>query len=114
MSKRKRITGLGDVVAAVTSFVGIVPCEACLERQNKWNVLHPFNLKSREVTVDEWIEWNKLDSKNKHKLEAKEVVYVCEFYASVFNRPYFQPCSGCSPQPIIEMINQLTKLYETN
>lgn len=113
MAKRKKITGLGDVVANVTSAFGIQPCKACIERQKKWNILHAFNLESREVSEQEWKVWNDLNAKEKDRLEAPEVVYVCKFYASVFNRPYFQPCSGCSPKPIIEMIKQLNKLYET-
>lgn len=113
MARIKKITGLGDVVATVASSFGIQQCEDCIERQKKWNTLYSLNLESREVTQEEWQEWNELNAKEREKLEATEVVYVCEFYASVFNRPYFQPCSGCSPKPIIEMINQLNKLYET-
>lgn len=39
----QRIAGLGDVIAIVTSAVGIKPCEGCKERQDKLNKLVPFN-----------------------------------------------------------------------
>ena len=111
--KRKKITGLGDAVAAVTQVFGIQPCAECIERQNKWNVMHPFNLESREVTVTEWSEWIALISLKNNSLSNEQVVYICTFYASVFNRPYYRPCGGCSAEPIKKMINDLNKLYET-
>lgn len=114
MAPKKNITGLGDAVAAVTKFAGIQPCNACIERQKKWNVLHPFKLKSREVTEQEWSEWLEFKSNHKNVLHTEQVLYICNFYASVFNRPIYIPCGGCSPKPITEMINQLNKLYETN
>ena len=40
--KPKGLTGLGDVVAKVTSAVGVKPCGKCKERQAKLNKLVPF------------------------------------------------------------------------
>lgn len=37
-----RATGLGDVVANVTSAVGIKPCDGCKKRQESLNKLVPF------------------------------------------------------------------------
>jgi len=39
---RTRLRGLGDVVAAATSAVGIAPCGGCKERQAALNRLVPF------------------------------------------------------------------------
>jgi hypothetical protein len=36
------LRGLGDVVARVTSAVGIKPCGGCKDRQEKLNKLVPF------------------------------------------------------------------------
>lgn len=113
MAKKKKISGLGDAVAAVTKVFGIQPCESCLERQKKWNTLYPYKLKSREVTEQEWQDWLSFKDTYKNVLPYEQVLYVCNFYASVFNKPIYIPCIGCSLKPIIEMINQLNKLYET-
>ena len=37
-----QLRGLGDVVAKVTSAVGVKPCGKCKERQAKLNKLVPF------------------------------------------------------------------------
>lgn len=114
MARKKKNNGLGDVVATVTQFVGIQPCEACKERQAKWNALYPMNLQSREVTDDEWIEWNTLDAINKTIINSLQVDYICNFYASVFQVPVFKPsCLNCSAKPILKMITKLNELYNT-
>ena len=42
-NKYGKLRGLGDVVAAVTSAVGIRPCSGCKKRQEALNKLVPFN-----------------------------------------------------------------------
>lgn len=42
MAVNNKITGLGDVVAAVTKAVGIKPCSGCRKRQSWLNKLIPF------------------------------------------------------------------------
>jgi hypothetical protein len=41
-NKYGKLRGLGDVVAAVTSAVGIQPCGGCKKRQESLNKLVPF------------------------------------------------------------------------
>jgi hypothetical protein len=56
MAKRKtkkEIQGLGDVVAAVTSAVGIEPCEDCKERQFGLNRLFNFKKVKSEMTPND-------------------------------------------------------------
>jgi len=53
MAKRKtkkEIQGLGDVVAAVTSAVGIEPCDGCKDRQFTLNRLFNFKKVKSEMT----------------------------------------------------------------
>ena len=53
MAKRKtkkEIQGLGDVVAAVTSAVGIEPCDNCKDRQFKLNRLFNFKKVKSDMT----------------------------------------------------------------
>ena len=45
MGGKKKITGLGDVIATITSAIGIEPCEGCNERKEKLNKLFPFGNK---------------------------------------------------------------------
>ena len=56
MAKRKtkkEIQGLGDVVAAVTSAVGIEPCLDCKERQFSLNRLFNFKKVKSEMTPND-------------------------------------------------------------
>lgn len=56
MAKRKtkkEIQGLGDVVAAVTSAVGIEPCQDCKERQFGLNRLFNFKKVKSEMTPND-------------------------------------------------------------
>ena len=43
--QEKKMAGLGDLVAKVTSAVGIKPCAECKGRQEKLNKLVPFKKK---------------------------------------------------------------------
>ena len=47
---KKEIQGLGDVIAAVTSAVGIEPCDGCKERQFSLNRLFNFKTVKSEMT----------------------------------------------------------------
>lgn len=42
MSVENKVTGLGDVVAAITKAVGIKPCRGCKQRQSWLNKVIPF------------------------------------------------------------------------
>lgn len=56
MAKRKtkkEIQGLGDVVAAVTSAVGVEPCLDCKERQFSLNRLFNFKKVKSEMTPND-------------------------------------------------------------
>ena len=111
--RKKKIKGLGDAVKAVTDFVGIVPCEACLKRQEKWNKLFPFRRQPRELTPDELIAWRKFSKPVKTRLTDTERKFVCKIYSDVFKRLYFEPCLNCSPAPIVFMIEQMNEVVKT-
>lgn len=58
MAKRrtkKEIQGLGDVIAKVTSAVGVEPCEGCKERQFTLNRLFNFKRVKSEMTAEDKI-----------------------------------------------------------
>lgn len=48
MQKNEQITGLGDVIAKLTSLFGIKPCEGCKRRQATLNRLVSFGYKLSE------------------------------------------------------------------
>jgi hypothetical protein len=111
--KSKKITGLGDIVAKVTDFVGIVPCQSCLERQAKWNTLFPVKLKPRELTDTELKEYQNFQSIRTLKLSNEQRLFLCKIYSDVFKVPYFEPCVTCSASPYIVMIERMDKIVKT-
>lgn len=110
--RKKKIKGLGDAVKAVTDFVGIVPCEACLKRQEKWNKIFPFTKQPREFTEKEIVAWRKFSKPVKTRLTDEERKFVCRTYADIFKQIYFEPCINCSPAPIVFMIEQLNDAFK--
>lgn len=114
MARKKKIQGLGDVVATVTKFVGIEPCQACKERQAKWNTLFPTRLKPRELTETELKQWSDFHKQNPTlSLKNDQRKLLCRLYADVFQVPYYEPCVSCSPKPYMVMIERLDAIYNT-
>lgn len=111
----KTIRGAGDVVAAVTKFVGIQPCEACKRRQEKWNKMFPNRLKNkvREMTEQEIADWKAFQNVRTLRLSKEQAVFICRLYADVFQVPYFEPCSSCDPSPYLRMIERMDQVVKT-
>lgn len=62
----KTSIGLGDVVAKITSAIGIEPCESCLERKAKLNKAYSFlRTVKREITDEEIIYLKDIESSKK-------------------------------------------------
>jgi len=113
MARRRKIEGLGDVVAAVTEFVGIVPCEACLRRKELWNNIFPKRLKPRELTQQELKDWKEYQSNRTLRLNSNQGEWLCKIYADVFQVPLFPFCATCDASPYIRMIERMDKIVET-
>jgi hypothetical protein len=114
MRGKKKIKGLGDVVSAVTTFVGIVPCEACEERRKKWNLLFPSRSKPRELTEKELCDWKTFKDNNPTlDLENNQRLFLCKIYSDVFQVPYYEPCLNCSPRPYMVMVERMDMIYKT-
>lgn len=109
------IRGAGDIVAKITKFVGIEPCEACKKRQEKWNNLFPNRLKKniREMTEPELIAWREFQQVRTLRLSNEQRLFVCKIYADVFNVPYFEPCINCDPSPYLRMIERMDQILKT-
>jgi hypothetical protein len=120
MAKRKtkkEIQGLGDVVAAVTSAVGIEPCEGCKERQFSLNRLFNFKkVKSEMTPIDKEHFALFLEAKGQRVIDGKrtELNFEDAEYLNGLYSYYFgidnSNCSSCS-KVHEAIIKDLYKLY---
>jgi hypothetical protein len=119
---RKRSKGLGDTIEKITEATGIKhlvdifidgkDC-GCEQRKEKLNLLFPYRFKARCLTEQEYNSYKEFKAIRTLTISREQVDYVCELYASVFNRQLWKPCSSCSPKPLINMIDKLDKVYES-
>jgi hypothetical protein len=121
MARPKKQKGLGDTVEAVLTTTGIkkifeifVDGEdcGCDKRKEKLNELFPYRFKARCLTELEYNGWKDFKEVRTLKISWAQIVYVCDLYASVFSRQTWYPCSGCSPKPLINMIDKLDKVFD--
>lgn len=118
MGRRKKDKGLGDTVERIIKATGLQifvegkDC-GCEERKEKLNELFPYRFKARCLTEEEYDGWKEFKSIRTLTISREQVIYVCELYASVFNRQIWFPCASCSPKPLISMIDKLDKVYES-
>lgn len=110
---KQPVKGVGDIVANVTSFFGVVPCEACKERQAKWNNMFPVKLKPREMTEEELKEYREFQNKRTLRLSNEQRLYLCKIYSEVFKVPYYEPCVNCDASPYLRMIERMDKIVST-
>lgn len=94
MGRKKKITGLGDVIAAVTTAIGIEPCEGCEKRQVKLNKLFPFGVKELTNTQKEYLQ--KFFIKEHDELSTEQQKEISGIYFEAYQVKPFIPCHGCS------------------
>ena len=110
--------GLGDTVESIIKLTGLdifvkgKDC-GCEKRKELLNELFPYRFKARCLTEDEYKEWQEFREFRTSKILPAQVEYICQLFASVFNRRYYRPCSGCSPKPLIDMIDKLDLVFES-
>ncbi len=120
MAKRrtkKEIQGLGDVVAAVTSAVGIEPCLDCKDRQFKLNRLFNFKkVKSEMNTTDKEhfrifldVKGQRIVDGKRTELNFEDVTYLNGLYLHYFGLDNSN-CPTCS-KVHETIIKDLYKLY---
>jgi len=118
MARPKKSKGLGDTIEKIIHATGLQifvegkDC-GCEKRKEKLNELFPYRFKARCLTEDEYNSWKDFKAIRTLTISREQVNYVCELYASVFNRPIWFPCASCSPKPLISMIDKLDKVYES-
>jgi len=120
MAKRKtkkEIQGLGDVVAAVTSAVGIEPCDNCKDRQFSLNRLFNFKKVKSEMTPNDKEHFRIfLDVKGQRIIDGRrtELVFEDVDYLNGLYKYYFgidnSNCPNCSK--VHETIKELLEQFK--
>ena len=122
MGRPKKQKGLGDTVETVLEATGIKKLVeifvdgkdcGCEERKQKLNEMFPYRFKARCLTEQEYNDYKVFKENRTLKMEWEQVTWVCDLYASVFNRQVWYPCVGCSPKILIGMIDKLDKVYDS-
>ena len=103
MGRTKKIKGIGDVIAAGTSALGIEPCEGCNKRKEQLNRLFPFGIE--EFTED---ESKYLGTFFENEIQEQKVL---DIYFRVFRVKSFEIAPN-SPGVWKSIINKLKKAYE--
>jgi hypothetical protein len=94
MGRIKKIKGLGDAIAVVTSAIGIVPCDGCKDRQAKLNYLFPFG--TLDLTENEKTFLQDYFATEKPEISTIEQNALLKVYFRVYRVSPFMPCIGCS------------------
>lgn len=112
--------GLGDTIQKLTKatgiealvkFIGGDDC-GCKERQEKLNKIFPYR-KPLCMTEGEYDWWTHFKKVNDTTLAPMEANKIAEMWSRIFqSKVVKKPCS-CNPKAWQEMINELTKVYET-
>jgi hypothetical protein len=114
---KKEIQGLGDIIATVTSAVGIEPCLDCKERQFTLNRLFNFKKVKSEMTAEDKILFAIfMESKGQRVIDGKrtELTFENIEFLNVLYLYYFgldnSNCPTCS-KVHEQVIKDLFKLY---
>lgn len=114
---KKEIQGLGDVVAAITSAVGIEPCDDCKDKQFSLNRLFNFKkVKSEMTPIDKEHFALFLEAKGQRVIDGKrtELTFEDIEYLNGLYKYYFSidnsNCPNCS-KVHLTIIKDLFKLY---
>ena len=108
--------GLGDVIANITTAVGIKHCAKCNERQETLNRLFPFS-KPFELTkqeakfLKEFFEW--YDGLPIPIEKVKDIEKAEKVWLRVFNVKT-ESCKSCGSQYQTAFIKDLKKLYDAS
>ena len=118
-SKRKKhqSSGLGDTVEKVIKATGLdklAPDDCgCEEKKKALNNLLSYRLKMVNCPPGEDVIWYN-EFKQRRTLTPKDEdskrIYL--LYATIFNRPYFEPIPVYSVAPRIKMITELDKVFK--
>lgn len=125
MAKRKKNKieikqgGLGSKIETFTDKTGIKKLAGddcgCKERIEMLNNLFPQRFNARPLTEAESKEYKIFKDNRTLKISQIEINYLCELYASVFNKQLWKPdCYTCqgTVRTMLNIIERLDKVYE--
>jgi hypothetical protein len=114
--RKNKPRGLGDTVETIIKATGLDKLVSddcgCEARKEALNNLLPYRYKARCVTEEETAEWKAFKDRVSIRIPWEDVQFVCKLYSDVFSKVYWEPCSGCSPKPLISMINRLDVVFD--
>lgn len=127
MAKRKKVIikdkiKLGDAVEKITKATGIKKAVeifmdgkdcGCEKRKEYLNKLLPIRFKANCFTEKQYNDWKSFKEIRTITISSQQVKFVCELYADIFSKPVYYPCTNCSPQPLITMIDRLDLVYDS-
>ena len=85
----------------------------CKERKQKLNQVFKYKLKPRCFTEQEHKEWGEFKKIVTLTINDKQIRYICKTFSVVMNKQYYEPCRGCSPKPLLYMIDSLNVVYDS-
>jgi hypothetical protein len=116
---RRKSKGLGDTVEKIIKATGLdtfvegKDC-GCDKRKEYLNKIFPYRFKARCLTEQEYIDYGTFREVRTLNLKHEQIVYLCDLYASVFNKQKWYPCVGCNQvQEMLSIIDKLDKVYES-
>lgn len=119
--KKNNSEGVGDTIEKITEATGIKKVVesitkdcGCEKRKELLNKMFPYRFKAVNCFTDKQKEQYKnfIDVRTL-RLNNEQIKLICELYAYVFNKPYYEPCRNCSPKPLIKMIERLDIVYNS-
>lgn len=111
MGRPKKIRGAGDVIANITSAVGIEPCDNCNKRKDALNLATMFPFKKVKPMNEGDKEWFSLflERFNEKQLNNEDAIELLKIYERTFFIK-IEPCNTCGGV-YQSILKQLTKLY---
>jgi hypothetical protein len=109
MGRPRKNKGLGDVIANVTTAIGIEPCDGCNRRKDQLNKLFPFGIEDFTEIEREYL--GTLFDPNKKEITATDQKTILEIYCRIFRVKMFEVCQNC-PGVWKTIINKLKNAYE--
>lgn len=102
----KTSIGLGDVVAKITSAIGIEPCESCLERKAKLNKAYSFLRAVKRDITDEEIKYLK-------DIESSKKIDNSQKFVNLFNEIFGTRQTACEcPSLMRDLLGKLLMQIE--
>lgn len=108
MGQSKKTNGLGDLVKAITTALGVKPCEQCRKNADYLNVAFPFH-RVQYLNFDEVDQLTAFIGKDSKHLKHDEWVVLYAAFNRTFNTEvsYCKECDGQNKMLLAKML----KLY---